>query len=475
MNESSDADESQSSRGAAGSLKELILVATPLVISAGSHSMMGIADTVMLAGYTPSGGAGSSLDIIAAITPAGMLFWTIVCLPLGMIGYANTFISQFDGANQPKDLTRSLWQAVWVAMVSGFLMIACVLFSERLFTVAGHSREVVVQETAYFDTLCYGGIFLLISNALSCYFSGRQKTLVVMWVNLISVTVNIALDYFLIFGNFDFPEMGIRGAALATVLARVFEIVAYATLIFRDRWRYPFGETWRPDRRVLMKYLRYGLPSAMHYFLDTAGFFLFLLIVGSLDRDSMAATNLAFRVNGLIFVPLLGFGTAIQTLVGHHLGANIPDAASRTTWNAVKLAVVWTGVLAVLLVFFPEVSLKPFLMFEDPNADAGQTVRAVLPTAARLLKFVAIYSVFDAIAVVFASALRGAGDTLFPMIITVFSSWLVMTIPAWLIVQMKSASIDQLWMTCTAHIILMGTAMLMRFLSGKWKHIKLTE
>lgn len=487
-NDSSATSESQedsvsdvsASRHSAGSFRELLVVSLPLIISAGSHSLMGIADCMMLAGYAPdtaSGLTATTLDVIAAVTPAGMMYWSIACIPMGTILYANTFISQFDGAGRSRALAVAFWQGVWLAVVSGLLLLLFIPLSADMFRLAGHTAAVVGQETAYFDMLCLGSIFHLAANALSCYFSGRQKTAVVMCVTLISVTINVVCDYGLIFGHWGLPQLGITGAAAATVFARFCEVLMYAVLIVRDcRGRYPLGGTWRPDGAMLKKFLRYGLPSGLHHFLDTSSFLFFLLIVGSLNRDAMAATNLAFRVNSIIFIPLLGFGTAVQTLVGHHIGAGLQAAASRTTWNAILMGVVWTGGAAILLVFFPDASLQPFLAFEDVSVsgDEAQSIRSVLPAASRLLTFVAVYSIFDAMAVVFASALRGAGDTLFPMVITLFSSWVVMTIPAWLIAQMESATVDRLWLTCTGHITLMGTAMALRFLSGRWKKIRLT-
>lgn len=430
----------------------------------------------MLAGYSPSSGDGTTaLDVIAAVTPAGMMHWSFACIPLGTILYANTFISQYDGANKPRELSSAFWQAVWLAVVAGILLIATIPIARSLFEFADHAPSVVRQEMIYFNTLCWGSIFQLMSNALGCYYSGRQATAVLMKVTLTSVLINIVVDYGLVFGHWGLPELGIKGAAIATVFARVCEVCIYVVLISRHyKGNYPLAETWRPNAELLKKYLRYGLPSGLHYFVDTSSFLVFLLIVGSLNRDAMAATNLAFSVNSIIFVPLLGFGTAVQTLVGHHIGAGIKAAASQTTWNAIRMAIVWTGGAAVLLVFFPDTSLKPFLAFEEAPGEGVESVRSVLPMAASLLKFVAIYSVFDAMAVVFASALRGAGDTVFPFVITLFSGWLVMTVPAWLIVQMNGATIEMLWMTCTGHITLMGTAMSLRFMSGKWKLIKLT-
>lgn len=462
----------------AGSFRELFVVSLPLIISAGSHSLMNVADRVMLAGYRPDdAAAGSVLDIIAAVTPAGMMLWTVACIPIGTILYANTFIAQFDGAGKKRELVASFWHAVWLAIVSGLLMLCCLPFSRTVFEYAGHAENVVVQEVAYFNTLCAGSVLLLLSTALSCFFSGRQKTSTVMYVNIVSVVVNVVLDYALIYGHWGLPALGITGAAVATLLARVCDIGLFSFLVWKEsrRGKYPLMTSWRLERSLLLKYLRFGVPSGLHYFVDNSGFLAFLLIVGSLNRDAMAATNLAFSVNSLIFIPLLGFGTAVQTLVGHHIGAGLPAAATRTTWNAVRMSIFWTGTAAVLLVFFPTLSLQPFLTFAADSVGDNHSIDLVLPVAAGLLKFVAIYSIFDAMAVVFASALRGAGDTVFPMILTMFSSWFVMTIPAWLIARSSSASIHLLWMTCTAHILLMGMAMLFRFLSGQWKLIKVTE
>lgn len=473
-NQSSESD--RKTRGYAGSFRELFVVSLPLIISAGSHSLMSVADRVMLAGYSPSlAGGGEALDVIAAVTPASMLHWTICCIPLGTILYANTFISQFDGARKYDQLTAALWQAVWLAVVCGILLTAFVPVSGLLFRFAGHSGNVVAQETAYFNTLCMGSVLLLMSTALGCFFSGRRQTIVVMCVNVISVLINVVLDYGLIFGNGGLPELGITGAAMATLLARGCDILMFVVLIRHSLKRsvLPMRSTWRPSRMLLRKYLRYGVPSGLHYFVDNSAFLIFLLIVGSLSRDDMAATNLAFSVNSLIFIPLLGFGTAVQTLVGHHIGAGLPDAAVRTTWNAVRMGAIWTGVAALLLVWFPQTSLQPFLTFAEAPAASGDSVRVVLPVAVRLLRFVSIYSVFDALAVVFASALRGAGDTLFPMLITMLSSWFVMTLPAWLIARSAGATVQTLWLACTAHIMFLGTAMLLRFLSGKWKTIHL--
>ena len=450
-------------------LKELTRVALPLMLSAGTQSLMNAADRIIL--------AGCSEDALAAVTPASMLHWTIVCVPMGTVLYANTFISQFDGAGQKDRMLSSFWQAVWLAIVSGFLLLMFLPFSRMVLPLSGHSPNVVELEAQYFNILCAGAPIHMLATALSCFFSGRRRTTVVMLNSMTAVIVNGIVAYILTYGVGPIPAMGIRGAAIGTVVARCVELAVYIVCILRESRHdaLPLWSMCAVDRGLLKQFLRFGLPSGLHYFVDISGFTMFLLIVGNLNNQALAATNIAFSINGLIFVPLLGFGTAIQTVVGHHIGAGRIDAARVTTRNAAIMGVLWTGTTGAILVLFPEWLLRPFFLLADPETIGGADIATLAKTAAYLLNFVAAYSVFDSLAVVFSSALRGAGDTVFPMVITMLSSWLIMVVPALIIIQSRHASVLALWLTCTAHISFSGTCMLFRYLSGRWQRIHLTE
>ena len=441
----------------------------PLMLSAGTQSLMNAADRVIL--------AGTSEDALAAVTPASMLHWTIVCVPMGTVLYANTFISQFEGAGQKDRMLSSFWQAVWLAIVSGFLLWMFLPFSRVVLPLTGHSPNVVELEAQYFNILCAGAPIHMLGTALSCFFSGRRRNKEVMLNSMAAVVVNGVVSYFLTYGVGPIPAMGIRGAAIGTVAARCFELSLYLIWIVRASRResLPLWSMCAFDLGLVKQFLRYGVPSGLHFFMDISGFTVFLLIVGNLNNQALAATNIAFSINGLIFVPLLGFGTAIQTVVGHHIGGGQIDAARTTTRNAAIMGVLWTGTMAVVLVLFPQWLLRPFFLLANPEASGGANIAALTDTAAYLLNFVAAYSVFDAMSVVFSSALRGAGDTVFPMLITLFSSWLIMVVPALMIIRSDHASILALWLTCTAHISFSGICMLMRYLSGRWQKIHLTE
>lgn len=455
--------------GGFSNFRELLRVALPLMLSAGTQSLMNAADRVIL--------AGCSEDALAAVTPASMLHWTIVCVPMGTVLYANTFISQFEGAGQNDRMLSSFWQAVWLAILTGFSLWIFLPFTRPFLPLTGHSPNVVEQEAQYFNVLCAGAPIQMLGTALSCFFSGRRRTKAVMFNSMAAVIVNGVVSYLLTYGAGPVPALGIRGAAIGTVVARCFELGLYLTWILKESRResLPLWSACAIDHGLMKQFLRYGMPSGLHYFVDISGFTMFLLIVGNLNNQALAATNIAFSINGLVFVPLLGFATAIQTVVGHHIGAGHIDAARVTTRNAAIMGVLWTGSTAVVLVLFPDWLLRPFFLLANPETSGGADIAALTDTAAWLLRFVAAYSVFDALAVVYSSALRGAGDTVFPMLITLFSSWLIMVLPAAIIIRSDHASILGLWLTCTAHISFSGMCMLMRYLSGRWQRIHLTE
>jgi MATE family multidrug resistance protein len=458
-----------SSPPAPGSMQELFRVAVPLMISSGSQSLMNAVDRMML--------AGCSEHALAAVTPASMLHWTVVCIPLGTVLYANTFISQFSGAGRPDRMLASFWQAIWLAATAGILLLFCLPFTRPLLALAGHPPEVTEFEAQYFNTLCGGNLILLLSTACSCFFSGRQQTGIVMGVSILAVFINFGLDYFLVYGAGPIPPLGIRGAALATVAARCVELAIYIALLLKHsrQLQLPLWEECRVDRQLIGRFLRFGVPSGLHYFVDNSGFTAFLMLVGQLSSTALAATNLAFSVNGLIFVPLLGFGTAIQTLVGHHIGAGTIHAARRTVRNAVILGSLWTGGTGILLILFPAQSLYPFFLFADENTPGPGGITALAEQARILLGFVAVYSFFDALAVVYSSTLRGAGDTVYPMLLTLACSWFVMVLPAQLILLSDSPSLLKLWTTASANIIFTGLLMWARYTTGRWMRIRLTS
>jgi MATE family multidrug resistance protein len=447
-----------------GSLRELLRVALPLIISSGSLSMMHVVDRIYLSRW--------SKEALAASMPAGVMFWTLLSLPLGIAIYTNTFVAQYSGAGRKERVSASIWQGVWLALAGGLLLAAFAPFSEAGFRLAGHAPDVLALEAPYFSILCLGATPSLLSASLSAFFSGRGQTLVVMWVNIVVSLMNVGLDYAMIFGVGPFPEMGVRGAAWATNIANITACVLFAGLLAREARleNYPIWTCKRFDGELLARFLRYGAPSGVQFLVDVGAFMLFIVLIGQVGSDELAATTIAFNLNSLAFVPMFGLGTAVMTLVGRRIGAGRPELAVRTTRYAFALSAVYMLTFAALYLAFPDLMLIPY--GGEANAESFAPVR---PLVVMLLKFVALYSFFDAMAIIFGSAIRGAGDTKFSLWWTFGTGWLLMVVPAVLFTRYTEHGLVGCWSAATFYIIVLGIGFAWRFRGGRWQAMSVIE
>jgi MATE family multidrug resistance protein len=447
-----------------GSLKELLAVSLPLVLSAGSLSLMNIVDRIFLTWH--------STAALAAATPAAVLHWTVISLALGTAIYVNTFVAQYEGAGRPDRVAASIWQGLYLSFGAGVILLGVIPFTPWIFAVVDHAPAVRELEIEYFSILCTGGIPFMLTAVMACFYSGRGKSMVVMWINIAAVAVNALLDWFLIFGHGLFPEMGIGGAALATVISKSLAVVAYAVLMLTsvDGKKYGLWENRGYDRALFARLIRYGLPNGLQFFADIAGFALFIFLLGRLGEEALAATNMAFTINQLAFVPMLGFGTAVMTLVGKRIGEGRPGLAVRTTWTAFAFSSAYMIACALLFVVFPDVVIAPFVAVGETS---GNT--ALVEQVTVLLRFVAVFVIFDAMAIVFGSAVRGAGDTRFSLVLVVLSAWLVMVLPVVLMAVFAEGSLMVGWTACTLYIVVVGIGFVWRFLAGHWQHMRVIE
>lgn len=447
----------------AGTLRELLRVAIPLIISSGSQSLIHVIDRMILSWW--------SLDAVAAAVPAGVFFWSLLALPFGTAVYVNTFVAQYTGAGQKGRVAASLWQGTYFAAACGLLLACCGPFAPSLLSWTGHTGAVMAMEIEYFSVLCYGAMPALLTVVFSAFFGGRGRTVVIMCVNIGAAVVNGVLDVILVFGWGPIPAYGVSGAAWATNIANLLSCVSFAVLVIyaMRSERYPIWTSWRFDRDLSWRMLKYGLPTGFQFLVDVVAFLLFVVFVGRLGTAELAATNIALTLNSLAFIPMYGMGTGILTLVGRRIGEKRPDLAARTTWLGFAVSAVYMSVCGVLYVFLPGLLISQFVA-KDPAAFA-----AVEPMVVILLRFVTLYLFFDAMAIVFGSAIRGAGDSQFSLWWTFIPGWLIMVLPSYLAVRMGYGGIYACWTAATAYITILGIGFLWRFCGGKWRKMSVIE
>jgi MATE family multidrug resistance protein len=480
-------------------------MALPLVLSTCSLTLQVFIDRVFLAWY--------SEPAIAAAIPTVCVLWLVQGPLWGIVGFANTFVAQYHGAVRHRRIGPAVGQAVLVALAGGAAVFALLPFSSTIFTLIGHEAEVARLEAVYFDTLVFSTMPMLVMTAASGFFGGLGRTWVVCAINVVPSVVNIVLDYAMIFGHWGFPEWGIAGAGWATAIAYVVGAALSIVLVYLAdvNGRYgvrrsrpessmgelalvgsresdlvrPFTDSGRASHRswlsvdadLIRRLIRFGGPSGLMFLIEVSAWTWFELLVGRIGTKELAATNVAFNINMVAFLPMLGLCMAAQILVGQRLGENRPDLAARSTWSAFWLAFTYTTAIGIGFLTVPNLFIEPFRWGAGataPTVDSAATADWA-GMVVTLLRFVAVYMLFDMGLNIFASALRGAGDTRFVMGAMLAVAVGVLIVPSYVAVGWWGGGIYFAWCLVTTYVIALGTVFFFRFQSGVWQSMRVIE
>ena len=445
--------------------RQVLRVSLPLVVSMSSTMVMEFTDRVFLANY--------SLNAIAAALPAGIAAFLFISFFLGTAQYLNVFVAQYIGSGRPRRVGASLWQGIYFSLLSGATMCGLSFLAEPLFALGGHPSEVKVLETVYFRVLCLGSGILILGTALSCFFSGRGQTRLVMIISMIGALFNIPLDYALINGIWIFPEWGILGAAIATVLSWSLVTLVFALLVFTKNNEHEFKVlTHRAVEADLFgRLMRYGIPSAIQFSLDIFAFTFFIFMVGRIGKLELAATNMVLSINSLAFMPLMGFSLGTSTLVGQAMGRNRAAEAVAATRATIHLVLFYIFILFILFLLFP----RPLLGLFRPHDIPIENFVAVSETGGLLLRFVSAYIFFDALYMICIGVLKGAGDTRFIMWSIGILSLTVMILPLVIGVEVFGAGLYYAWSCATGFVFFLFVVSFWRYCQGRWKSVRVIE
>jgi MATE family multidrug resistance protein len=337
------------------------------------------------------------------------------------------------------------------------------------FALLGHETQLLDAEVTYFQLNCWGAGAAIVAAAYSSFYTGRGNMRVVMIIDVLASAVDLVFDYAWIFGKWGFPEMGIAGGAWATVVAQWFKVVVYWYLMRAPKLRetYALDQGRRLDLSLFTRLLKFGGPNGMQMALEGLAFTVFVVYVARLGTDASAATTLAISINIVAFVPMIGAGIAVSTLVGQYLGADNVKLATRAVWSGLWLSLAYNLIFAVLYVATPD-------MFLAAHRAGGVESNSVPTIAVLLLRFVAAYCLFDAVQLMLCSAIKGAGDTHFVLLTTVATS-AGAVIMLELGIKQLNGGLFWCWTVLMLWVFSLAFAYAGRFLHGGWKNLRVIE
>ena len=450
---------------ATSSYRDVLRVSIPIVMSMTTTVVMTFTDRVFLANY--------SIDAIAAALPAGIIAYVFLIFFADTAGYVSVIIAQYTGAGALQRVGSALWQAIYLAFISWLIMVGLSFGSGPLFRLVGHSAEVQQLEVIYFRVLCLGSGIHIIGMSLSSFFTGRGVTRPVMIIYIIAMLLNVPLDYALIYGIWIFPELGILGAALATVFSWTTATLMLGLFVFARENDRTF-KTWQNRRfnaDLFRRLLRFGVPSSLQFSLDVFAFGFFILMVGRIGKAELVVTSIAISLDSVSFRPLSGFALGASTLVGQALGRNRPDEAVEAARATMVIVASYMAVFVLAFVFIPQ----PLLELFRPRDISPEDFAAIKGMGIVVLRFVAAYLLLDGLYMISTAVLKGAGDTRFMMwtmgVLSVFG----MILPIYIGIEVFGGGLYFAW-GCTVFFLLqLASVTCWRFYQGKWKTMRVIE
>ena len=389
--------------------RALARLAAPVVIAEIGWMSMGLVDTVMVGPLGP--------EAIAATGLGTGVFTAIAVFGMGLLLGLDTLVSQAFGADRADECRRLLHQGLWLAVLIAPLILCASGIAYMTMDWWGLNAAISTLAAPYFALVNLSTLPLLIYAAYRRYLQGVHVVRPIVLALTSANLVNVVANYVLVYGHAGFPAMGVRGSALATVVARCY-MAAVLWFAVRNQQRtdarFSRNVPIAIDLTRLRQLLRLGLPAAAQVTLEVGAFTLATAFAARLDAVSSASHQIALNIAGLAYMVPLGLCSAAAVRVGYAVGAHDRTRAITAGWLAVGLA----GLLAVLMAIGMLLAAVPILRLftQDPR---------VIVIGTTLLGIAAAFQIFDGIQTVAIGALRGLGDTVAPMTINFVVHWLV--------------------------------------------------
>jgi len=460
--------------------RRVLTLAFPIILGNLSRVLMNVVDVAMVGRL----GAKS----LAAVGLGAVLIWTILSIGVAFRTGVQTVTARRYGQKRFSDCGLALNSGLALASIVG------VIFSMMGYKMAGvairfliDDPDVIPLAIVYTQWSFVGAACITIGYAFQGFYNGVERTRIHMEVTIVSNLLNIYLDAGLIFGNarltemlasspvgdisflsvlwspFDFPALGVEGAAIATLCAAVWMIIHYTLRGFTQEFRTNYG-TYKGgfSRGMLKKEVEVAAPQGFQEVGVTIVYVLFFKIIGMIGTVEVAATEVVFTLAMASFLPAIGFGVACATLVGKALGEEDPERAAVSMLESVRWSVIFMGTMGILFLLFP----RPILLIFTND-------REVIEMGLVALRILGVVQFFDAVGMTLWFALSGAGNTLFPAIIDLSLSWGIFLPGSYLLGIVFGYGLIGPWLAFAIYLFLYAICITWKILKGDWKEIEI--
>ena len=459
--------------------KELFTLAFPVILSNLSRVFMSVVDVAMV------GRLGAAA--LAATGMGAMLFWGALSLVIGIRTGVQTVASRRLGQKKYNQCGTALHNGLFMATVYGFpVSIAGWWLAKDFIPFFINDIKATSLAIEYSSIIFLGLLFSAYSFVFQGFYTGVEKTKIHMRVSITSNIVNVYLNAGLIYGSegvklffsenvpsltflshlwqwTTFPAMGVKGAAIATVVASLWMFVHYGLYLFSKQIKSRFAVlSLSVDGEMMNRQLRLAAPQGLQEVFIAAGWSMFYKIVGMIGLIELATTELLFTIMHASFMPALGVGQACSTLVSKYMGENKINKSEASIKESIRLAEYIMGVMGLSFILFPKYYL--FIFTDDPE---------ILRMGIFGLRMIGAVQFLDAIGFVLWFALSGAGNTLFPAVVESCLTWGVIVLGSYVFGVVLGLGFKALWLLFPIYMGLFAGIMIWKIRKGDWKNIQI--
>ncbi len=453
---------------------EVLRLSWPAILTMLNGTVMRFIDGLMLSSLSHLHLSGQFMG--------GMTAFVFESFAMGVLMVVNTYVSQNYGAKRFSQCPRYVWAGLLMALTFAVMVSPLIFVARPIFDllISAKSEAIRPYATTYFQYMVAGIAINQCGVVFQRFFYGIHRPTVVFFVSLLANGVNILLNYVLIFGKFGFPALGLHGAAIGTLTGFLLMFVILGGWFLHPRLHAKYQ-----TRRIRIRWedcksmLRIGWPAGVQFTNDLVTWSIMTsVLVAGFGTAHAAASIIGVRYMSLSFMPAVGIGIATTSLVGKYIGEGRHDIARKRAHAAFLLAMTYMVTCAIVFFFFRHDLVGFFARAREtgdlPPAEAATLAADIVRFGGRIIVCACVFQLFDALGIVFIGALRGAGDTFWPMGVTMALSWTLVLGGGYLATQaLPDLTSLGPWLAASVYVITLGIVMAWRFESGAWRKLDL--
>ncbi|MEM9968825.1 MAG: MATE family efflux transporter [Pseudomonadota bacterium] len=395
-----------------GHTRAILTLGLPLIGGHLSQTAIGVTDTVMVGWY--------SVAALAAVTLGSTYFFVFFIFGSGFAWAVMPMVAAFAAEGEEIRIRRATRMGLWLSLGFALLALPFMVWSEPLLRALGQEPEIAAEAARYLGVAGWGILPALAVMVLKSYLAALERTQIVLWITLVAALVNALANYAFIFGNWGAPELGVVGAAYASVATQIVSLVGVIVYIVIVVPKHQlFVRIWKSDGPMLAQVFRLGWPIGLTSLSEVGLFAASAMMMGWLGKIPLAAHGIAVQLASITFMVHLGLSNVSTIRAGNAIGRGDTEHLKRGALSVTLLSLVFAALTIIGFVVWPQQLILMFIQEDEPEKIA------ILEIGVALLMIAALFQFVDGAQAVALGLLRGMQDTQKPMWIAAFSYWAV--------------------------------------------------